>query len=82
MGKLSPTKEIVMLHLELNLNPEIEKQLLETIRIEYNGSYEKFIENALQRPSNILSKLADIAQEFEPTDLAENHDVYLYGLEP
>jgi hypothetical protein len=70
-----------MLHLDLNLQPELEQQLLETIRSEFNGSYEKFIENALQKPRNILTQLADIAQEFEPCDLAENHDVYLYGLE-
>jgi hypothetical protein len=69
-----------MLQLELNLDPNIEKQLLETIRSEFNGSYEKFIETALQKPRNILSQLADIAEEFEPSDLAENHDVYLYGV--
>lgn len=36
-----------MVHLELNLNPEIEKRLFETINFIFNGSYEKFIENSL-----------------------------------
>lgn len=69
-----------MLHVDLELNPEIEKQLLQTVNNEFNGSYEKFIENALNSRTSALKKLIDISEELEREDLAENHDAYLYGI--
>ena len=70
-----------MLQLALKLKPEVEKELVETVRNEFDGSYEKFIETALKKHKNVLSKLIHIAEDLGIEDLAENHDHYLYGSE-
>ena len=44
-----------MLHLDLKLNPKIEKQFVELINKQFNGSYEKFIESVLQKTRNYLN---------------------------
>ncbi len=68
-----------MMHIELNLKPEIERQLIEIVGKKFSGSYERFIENALPETGNVLSQLGGIAEKLEINDLAENHDEYLYG---
>jgi len=45
----------------------------------YIGSYEKFVESAVNKKENVLSKLIDISEDLGIEDLAENHDFYLYG---
>ena len=70
-----------MLQIDLKLKPEVEKQLLETIKRDFNGSYEIFIERALKRHENVLSKLINISEDLGIEDLSENHDHYLYGTE-
>lgn len=70
-----------MLHLDLKLKPETEKQLTDIVKKEFNGSYEKFIETVLPRYKNVLSKLINIAEDLGVEDLSENHDHYLYGTE-
>jgi len=69
-----------MMYLELNLNPEIEKQLFETINIAFNGSYEKFIENSL-----MLTKLAedreDILLATEALERLEKGESYILSLD-
>ena len=70
-----------MLHLDLKLKPETEKQLTDIVKKEFNGSYEKFIETVLPRYKNVLSKLISIAEDLGVEDLSENHDHYLYGTE-
>ncbi len=62
----------------MKLKPEIEKQLGETVKKEFNGSYEKFVETALKRHKNVLSKRINISEDLGIEDLAENHDHYLY----
>jgi len=52
-----------MLQLQLKLKPDIEKTLVEVVKNDYNGSYEKFIETALKRQKNILSKLICISED-------------------
>jgi hypothetical protein len=68
------------MYLELNLNPEIEKQLFETINIAFNGSYEKFIENSL-----MLTKLAedreDILLATEALERLEKGESYILSLD-
>ena len=46
-----------MLHLSLKLNPKIEKQFVELVNKQFNGSYEKFIESVLQKRETTLTKL-------------------------
>jgi len=70
-----------MINLDLHLKPEIEKQFVEIVEKQFEGSYEKFIESIVSKKANALSKLASIAEELGIRDLAENHDRYLYGLE-
>lgn len=70
-----------MLHIDLKLKPEIEKQLIETVKKDFNGSYETFIEMSLKRYNNVLSKLISISEDLGIEDLSENHDHYLYGTE-
>jgi hypothetical protein len=70
-----------MLNLQLELKPEVEKELVELVNSYFQGSYEKFIESMLMKSENILTKLADISEELDIPDLAENHDHYLYGVE-
>ncbi len=67
-----------MLHIDLKLRPEIEEQLIETVNKEFSGSYELFVEAALQKQQNVLSKLIEISEDLGVEDLAENHDHYLY----
>jgi hypothetical protein len=67
------------MELQLNLNPDIEKQLIEIVNKKFNGSFERFIEDAVHRRTNVLESLANIAEDLEVEDLAENHDKYLYG---
>ena len=50
-----------MLHLDLKLNPKIEKKLVELVKKKFNGSYEKFIESAVKKRENTLTKLIDIS---------------------
>jgi hypothetical protein len=69
-----------MIHIDLNLNPEIEKQFVEIVENQFEGSYEKFIESIVSKKANALSKLASIAEELGINDLAENHDKYLYSV--
>ncbi|MCK6619511.1 MAG: hypothetical protein HUU32_01195 [Calditrichaceae bacterium] len=68
-----------MLQLALKLKPEIERQLREIVQNDFDGSYEKFIETAVKRYKNVLSKLIHIAEDLGVEDLAANHDHYLYG---
>jgi hypothetical protein len=70
-----------MLHIDLKLNPEKEKQLIEIVKKEFNGSFENFVETMLMRHQNVLSKLINIAEDLEIENLAERHDYYLYGTE-
>lgn len=70
-----------MLNLQLELKPEVEKEFIELVNSYFHGSYEKFIESMIEKSENILSKLADISEELDIPDLAENHDHYLYGVE-
>lgn len=70
-----------MLQLQLKLKPDIEKTLVEVVKKDYSGSYEKFIETALKRQENILSKLINISEDLGVEDLSQNHDRYLYGSE-
>lgn len=70
-----------MLHIDLNLKPEIEKQLLAIVKKDFNGSYENFISTALKRHKNVLSKLIHISEDLGIEDLSKNHDHYLYGVE-
>lgn len=70
-----------MISLNLNLNPEIEKQFVNIVENQFEGSYEKFIESIVSKKANALSRLASIAEELGINDLAENHDKYLYGIE-
>ena len=67
-----------MLHLDLKLNQKLEKIFVELVKKKFNGSYEKFIENVLQR-ENALTRLIDISEDLGVEDLAQNHDAYLYG---
>ncbi len=67
-----------MLHLDLKLNPKLENELVELVKKKFNGSYEKFIENVLQR-ENALTRLIDISEDLGVEDLAQNHNAYLYG---
>ena len=67
-----------MLHLDLKLNPKLENELVELVKKKFNGSYEKFIENVLQR-ENALTGLIDISEDLGVEDLAQNHNAYLYG---
>ncbi len=68
-----------MLHLDLKLNPKTEKKLVELVNKKFDGSYEKFIESAVKKRENALSKLIDISEDLGIDDLAHNHDEYLYG---
>lgn len=68
-----------MLHLDLQLKPQIEKKFLQIVTEKYNGSYEKFIENIIVKQENALTKLIDISEDLGIDDLAKNHDHYLYG---
>ena len=68
-----------MLHLDLKLNPQIEKKIQKIVREKYGGSYEKFIESIVIKEENVLSKLSDMAEDLGVEDLAKNHDHYLYG---
>ncbi len=70
-----------MIHIDLNLNPEIEKQFVEIVENQFEGSYEKFVESIVCKKANALSRLASIAEELGISDLAENHDKYLFGVE-
>ncbi len=65
-----------MLNLNLQLKPDTEKQFVELVEKEYNGSYEMFVENAINKRKNILSKLRDISEDLGVSDMAENHDRY------
>ncbi len=69
-----------MLQLELDLKPEIEKEFIDLVTDKFNGSYEKLIETILVHSENTLSKLAGISEDLGISDLAENHDHYLYGV--
>lgn len=71
--------EFPMLHIDLKLEPDIEKQLIELVNRQFEGSYEKFIETIFKKQKNVLSKLIDISEDLGIEDLAENHDFYLYG---
>lgn len=71
--------ESTMLHIDLKLKPEIESQFIETVKKDFNGSYEKFVETALKKHQNLLSKLINISEDLGIEDLAEKHDHYLYG---
>jgi hypothetical protein len=68
-----------MLHLDLKLNPKVEKKLVKLVNEKFNGSYEKFIETVLQKRENVLTRLIDISEDLGVEDLAEKHDDYLYG---
>ena len=68
-----------MLQINLNLKPEIEKQFIDIINKDFSGSYEKFVEKAIKKHQNVVSKLIDIPEDLGIDDLAENHDHYLYG---
>jgi len=68
-----------MLHLDLKLPPKIEKKFIAIVNDQFSGSYEKFIESAVKKRENVLSKLIDISEDLGIEDLAENHDYYLYG---
>ena len=68
-----------MLHLDLELNPKVEKKLQKIVKEQFNGSYEKFIENIIVTQENALTKLIDISEDLGVDDLAKNHDHYLYG---
>ncbi|RJP25595.1 MAG: hypothetical protein C4527_16825 [Candidatus Omnitrophota bacterium] len=69
-----------MLNINLKLHPEIEKKLIETVTMEFNGSYELFVEAALHKQQNVLSNLIEIAEDLGIEDLAEHYDHYLYGV--
>lgn len=58
-----------MLHIQLHLKPDVEQQLIDLVNQEFNGSYESFVESAVTKRKNILSKLIDIAE-----DLSIDHD--------
>ena len=49
-----------MLQINLNLKPEIEKQFIDIINKDFSGSYEKFVEKAIKKHQNVVSKLIDI----------------------
>lgn len=68
-----------MLHLDLKLPPKIEKKFIAIVNDHFSGSYERFIESAVKKRENVLSKLIDISEDLGVEDLAENHDYYLYG---
>ncbi|MFQ5707383.1 MAG: hypothetical protein ACE5HO_08060 [bacterium] len=68
-----------MLHLDLKLKPKIEKQFVELVNKQFDGSYEKFVESALKNRGNILTRLLSISEDLGVEDLAHNHDHYLYG---
>ncbi|RMH85131.1 MAG: hypothetical protein D6681_16330 [Calditrichaeota bacterium] len=70
-----------MLHLKLKLKPETEKELLNIVNREFDGSFEKFIEAAIKRHKSVLTKLILISEDLGIEDLAEHHDHYLYGVE-
>ncbi|MFQ5825673.1 MAG: hypothetical protein ACE5JB_16670 [bacterium] len=70
-----------MLHLNLKLNPKIEKEFVELVNKQFDGSYEKFIESVLNKRENALTKLIGISEDLGVDDLAHNHDHYLYGTE-
>ena len=68
-----------MLHIDLKLNPQIEKKFQKIVKEQFDGSYEKFIENIIIKHENALTKLIDISEDLGIDDLAKNHDHYLYG---
>ena len=68
-----------MLHLDLELNPQIERKFQKIVKEQFNGSYEKFIENIIVKQENTLTKLIDISEDLGVDDLVKNHDHYLYG---
>lgn len=68
-----------MLHLDLKLNPQIEKKFQKIVNEQFDGSYEKFIETIIIKQENALTKLIDISEDLGIDDLAKNHDHYLYG---
>ena len=70
-----------MLHLDLKLNPNTEKQFVEIVNNQFNGSCEEFIESIIQKRENVLTKLISISEDLGVDDLAEHHDHYLYGTE-
>ena len=61
-----------MLHLDLNLNPQIEQQFLFTVRKKFQGSFEAFIQASLekQQPEKLNGKLSDflLAPELDMAD--------------
>lgn len=68
-----------MLQLALKLQPDIEKTFIETVKKDFDGSYEKFVEVALKKHVNVLSKLSYVSEDLGVDDLAQNHDHYIYG---
>jgi hypothetical protein len=69
-----------MLHVDLNLTPDTETQLLRLINQQFQGSFEAFIQTCLKNLLSHKEKIALTPEKIKTNTLSQHNDDALFGI--